>query len=99
MRFSSSAVEVFLLIVTSSVVTSFVPDIGPNYLTRATKGDSGALFLSPDDLTNYMAKAHEEKLRAIKAVEEKKNDEIKVRIIAYPKLEWQSSICYSRYEW
>jgi hypothetical protein len=36
------------------------------------------LFLSPDDLTNYMAKAHEEKVRALKEMEEKKNAEIKV---------------------
>jgi len=35
-----------------------------------------ALSLTPDDLTDYMAKAHEEKLRAVKAVEETKNVEI-----------------------
>jgi hypothetical protein len=36
------------------------------------------LFLSPDDLTNYMAKAHEEKIRALKEIEDKKNAEIMV---------------------
>lgn len=36
------------------------------------------LFLSPEDLTNYMAKAHEDKIRALKEIEDKKNAEIKV---------------------
>ena len=37
-----------------------------------------ALFVTPEDLTNAMAKAHEEKIRAMKDVEDKKNAEIKV---------------------
>jgi hypothetical protein len=37
-----------------------------------------ALFLSPEDLTNAMAKAHEEKIRAMKDLETKKNAEIQV---------------------
>jgi len=41
-----------------------------------------ATLPSPEDsakaLTDYMAKSHEEKLKAIKTVEDKKNQEIKV---------------------
>lgn len=34
------------------------------------------LAVDPQELTDYMAKAHEEKLRAVKQAEDKKNDEI-----------------------
>jgi monoamine oxidase len=49
----------------------------------ATRQQSGttynsALHLSPQDLTDMMAKAHEEKIRAMKGIEEKKNAEIQV---------------------
>jgi hypothetical protein len=37
------------------------------------------VFADPQQLTEYMAKAHEEKLRAVKQAEEKKNAEIEVR--------------------
>eukprot|EP00751_Fragilariopsis_kerguelensis_P005574 CAMPEP_0170787702 /NCGR_PEP_ID=MMETSP0733-20121128/18445_1 /TAXON_ID=186038 /ORGANISM="Fragilariopsis kerguelensis, Strain L26-C5" /LENGTH=463 /DNA_ID=CAMNT_0011133969 /DNA_START=257 /DNA_END=1649 /DNA_ORIENTATION=- len=40
------------------------------------KSEGGLLFLSPSDLTEYLAKAHEAKIRAIKDVEDKKNNEI-----------------------
>jgi hypothetical protein len=36
------------------------------------------LFLEPNALTEYMAKAHEDKLNAIKEAEGKKNAEIEV---------------------
>jgi hypothetical protein len=36
------------------------------------------LFLEAGDMTAYMAKAHEDKLRAINEVEAKKNTEIEV---------------------
>jgi len=77
MRFTNSALAAFLLVASSPVVTSFVPTTKANDLkTRATVGASDPLFLSPEDLTNYMAKAHEEKLRAVKEVEAKKDTEI-----------------------
>lgn len=61
-------------------MTSFVPTTKANDLkTMAPVRASDPLFLSPEDLTNYMAKAHEEKLRAIKEVETKKDTEIMVR--------------------
>jgi hypothetical protein len=43
-------------------------------LSAAAAGDSAASAMS-----DYMARSHEEKLRAIKAVEDKKNSEIEVR--------------------
>lgn len=36
------------------------------------------LFVDPSELTEYMAKAHEDKLKAVKQAEEKKNAEIEV---------------------
>ena len=77
MKFTNSALAAFLMVATSPVVTSFLP--ATTIPARATGGVSGALFLAPEDLTNYMVKAHEEKLRAIKEVETKKDGEIQVR--------------------
>ena len=80
MRFTTFALSSFLLFATSPVVTSFVPATRSNDLhSRSAAGVSEPLFLSPEDLTNYLAKAHEEKLRALKDVETKKNGEIQVR--------------------
>jgi hypothetical protein len=78
MKLANSALVVFLLVVSSPITTSFLFTTKLNDLNyRATGARSGVLFLSPEDLTSYMAKSHEEKLRAIKEVEEKKNTEIK----------------------
>jgi hypothetical protein len=41
---------------------------------------SAALFLTPQDLTDYMAKANEAKVQAMKQIEDKKNAEIQVRM-------------------
>ena len=80
MRFTTSALSAFLLVATNPVVNSFVPASRPNeILSRSAAGASEPLFISPEDLTNYMAKAHEEKLRAVSEVEAKKNAEIEVR--------------------
>jgi len=77
MKFTNSVIAAFLLVATSPVVTSFVPTIQPiNLKSRTTGRSSEALFLSPEDLTNYMVKAHEEKLRAIKEVEKNKDAKI-----------------------
>lgn len=48
--------------------------IGRGPLRMAAVDDASAQALS-----DYMAKSHEEKVKAIKAVEDKKNEEIKVR--------------------
>ena len=48
---------------------------------RSFHGVRGALkplFLEPSALTEYMAKAHEEKLQAVQQIEAKKNEEIQV---------------------
>jgi len=37
--------------------------------------------LDPNELTEYMTKAHEEKLKAVGAAEAKKNAEIEVRFV------------------
>lgn len=78
MKLANSALVAFLLVASSPITTSFLPTTKLNDLNyRATGAVSGVLFLAPEDLTSYMAKSHEEKLRAIKEVEEKKNTEIK----------------------
>lgn len=47
--------------------------------TSATRTKDAVLFaLGPEALTEYMAKAHEEKLKAVREAEDKKNVEIKV---------------------
>lgn len=67
------ALSAVVLIGSTPAVLSFVPGTKQS---SATRGACEALFLSPDELTNYMAKAHEEKLRAVKVVEQKKDAQI-----------------------
>ena len=80
MKFTSSVVTATLLAAAFSVDTlAFIHK-------QATKSSSltvspSALFVTPEDLTNAMAKAHEEKIRAMKDIEDKKNAEIKVSSI------------------
>mmetsp|Transcript_29931 Transcript_29931/g.64085 ORF Transcript_29931/g.64085 Transcript_29931/m.64085 type:complete len:453 (+) Transcript_29931:317-1675(+) len=78
MKFTNSVLTAFLLVATTSVVDSFTFSRKANDLrsVAVTGRTLEPLFLSPEDLTNYMAKAHEEKIRAIKEVEDKKNGEI-----------------------
>eukprot|EP00536_Pseudo-nitzschia_multiseries_P002928 jgi/Psemu1/252155/estExt_Genewise1Plus.C_410138 len=73
MKFATSALSAFLLLATSPLVHSFGQTANTAAIGSRTTGTVNALFLSPEDLTNYMAKAHEEKIRAIKEVEDKKN--------------------------
>jgi len=86
MQFTNSVLAAFLLIATTALpaVHSFTYTAKTNNnlkcRTAAAAGRGAeALFLSPEDLTNYMAKAHEDKIRAIKEVEDKKNAQIQVR--------------------
>jgi hypothetical protein len=89
MRFTSSVIAAILLLASTTTRNSveaftFTPSPKSHDLPSLTKGYSRrsdsttALFLSPEDLTNAMAKAHEEKIRAIKDIEDKKNAEIQV---------------------
>jgi hypothetical protein len=48
-------------------------------IAHTARNPDTALFLEPNVLTEYMAKAHEEKLKAVKVAEEKKEAEIQVR--------------------
>ena len=55
----------------------------PAYSFTALNGSSRLstrLFLDPNALTDYMAKAHEEKLKAVQMAEQKKEAEIQVRL-------------------
>jgi alkanesulfonate monooxygenase SsuD/methylene tetrahydromethanopterin reductase-like flavin-dependent oxidoreductase (luciferase family) len=53
-------------------------------IAHTARNADTALFLEPNALTEYMAKAHEEKLKAVKAVEEKA--EIMIRFFGIPAL-------------
>ncbi|VEU41817.1 unnamed protein product [Pseudo-nitzschia multistriata] len=72
MRFTITAFAAFLAATAPPEVRSFTQTTNP---TGAYRGPA-ALHLTPEDLTNYMAKAHEEKIRAVTAVEKTKNAEI-----------------------
>mmetsp|Transcript_25980 Transcript_25980/g.42577 ORF Transcript_25980/g.42577 Transcript_25980/m.42577 type:complete len:439 (+) Transcript_25980:169-1485(+) len=79
MKFSATVVAAVLLGTSSANGFSFTTSSGKDSLS--TRGgplvSDSALFLSPEDLTTAMAKAHEEKIRAMRDIEEKKNAEIK----------------------
>jgi len=76
MKFISSVLPAFLFV--AIPVHSFMYTRQGNNLrcTKRGRAEGGLLFLSPSDLTEYLAKAHEAKIRAIKDVEDKKNNEI-----------------------
>ena len=79
MKFTCSVVTALFLIATWTAHSfTYTTKTNLNLDSRAGLVSETLLFLTPDDLTNYMATAHEEKIRAIKEIEEKKNDEIKV---------------------
>lgn len=80
MKFTNPVLAAFLLVATTPAVHSFTytTKTTTNNLKSRTSAGRGAkaLFLSPEELTNYMAKAHEEKIRAVKEVEAVKNAQI-----------------------
>jgi hypothetical protein len=85
MKFTSSVVAALVLLDAAIPVHSFMYTRQANNLKCAIgrrvtteSSSSSSLFLSPEDLTDYMAKAHEEKIRAVKEVEDKKNAQINV---------------------
>ncbi len=73
MKFVTAAVAAAL--VAASPVIAFTTR-GPARVSRQAAQTS--LFLEPGALTDYMAKAHEDKLKAVKEAEQKKNSEIEV---------------------
>ena len=80
MKFAKSAVTAALLTAMVSVDNTLAFHARPT-MTRpmvSSTSSPSALFVTPEDLTNAMAKAHEEKIRAMKDIEDKKNAEIKV---------------------
>jgi len=87
MKFVSTVVSAALIVGSSAAFQGFSSSSAAYFPTN-THGSRGAQRLhavNPQQLTDYMAKAHEEKLRAVKLAEEKKNVEIQVRLyIAYP---------------
>ncbi|CAB9507426.1 expressed unknown protein [Seminavis robusta] len=84
MRFSSFAIGSFLLGVSMTAPSSVTGFVVPSSATTKIhhSSSSSSLFMStPEEqraavLSEYLAKAHEEKLKAIKAAEDKKNGEI-----------------------
>lgn len=79
MKFTSSVLAAALLAAYSVNTEAFTTRQMTAQSSTKTNTNS-ALFVTPEDLTNAMAKAHEEKIRAMKDVEDKKNAEIKVNI-------------------
>jgi hypothetical protein len=89
MKFTSSVVAALVLLDAAFPVHSFMYTRQANNLKctigrrvtateSSSSSSSSSLFLSPEDLTDYMVKAHEEKIRAVKEVEDKKNAQINV---------------------
>ena len=89
MKFTSSVVASLVLLDAAFPVHSFMYTRQANNLKctigrrvtateSSSSSSSSSLFLSPEDLTDYMVKAHEEKIRAVKEVEDKKNAQINV---------------------
>jgi len=79
MYLKTSVLAAFLSFV-AFPVHSFMHTRQSNIIKCQKKGrrsEQALLFLSPEDLTDYMTKAHEEKIRAIKDIEDKKNAEIR----------------------
>ena len=82
MYLKTSVLAAFLSFV-AFPVHSFMHTRQSNIIKCQKKGrrsEQALLFLSPEDLTDYMTKAHEEKIRAIKDIEDKKNAEIRVSL-------------------
>lgn len=71
MRISTIAVSAAVL---ASSTNAFMAQKG----SLGIRSGSTPLFLEPSALTEYMAKAHEDKLKAVRQIESQKNEEIKV---------------------
>lgn len=79
MKFATTVVGAVLLAATSTT-NAFVPlgNKQQNAVGSRQRSTFSALQVTPKDLTDMMAKAHEEKIRAMKAIEDQKNAEIQV---------------------
>ena len=69
------AEAVLAAILVSSPAAAFTASRGANQRETSTT----SLFLEPQELTEYMAKAHEDKLKAVQEMQKTKNAEIQVR--------------------
>ena len=76
-----TAILVLGVVSTSNAFLPASPS-APRVVVTSTTGTHLAALPSPEEsakaLTDYMAKAHEEKLKAVKAAEDAKNAEIQV---------------------
>ena len=75
---SSRAVSLWVVMMATGRMSSGF--VLPN--SSSQRATDTRLAVDPQELTDYMAKAHEEKLKAVKQAEDKKNAEIEVR--SYP---------------
>lgn len=73
---SATVVAAAALVTTSSAFQSTTVVTTQN---NGHRQGSNRLFADPKEMTEYMVKAHEEKLRAVQQAEAKKNAEIEVR--------------------
>jgi hypothetical protein len=85
MKFGFSAVTVMLLASRTTSDAFVFPTMNQHSASAVREQQSpttgiSALRVTPQDLTDMMAKAHEEKIRAMKDIEEKKNTEIQVNL-------------------
>jgi hypothetical protein len=85
MKFGFSVVTVLLLAAHTTADAFVFPTMNEHSASAVREQQSpttgcSALRLTPQDLTDMMAKAHEEKIRAMKDIEEKKNTEIQVNL-------------------
>jgi hypothetical protein len=77
MKFPFAALTAIILCSPTNAFTAQ----GPSAASRRT---DTKLFLEPSALTEYMAQAHQDKLKAMQEVEAKKNSEIEVNEIEKP---------------
>ena len=84
MKIAGSALAALLLVAAAPTAHSFAPTITKAKIIKngsksgTVRSADTLMFLSPEDLTDYMAKAHEAKIRAVKEVEDQKNAQIQV---------------------
>lgn len=80
MRFPKSVVAAVLLATYSTNAFVFKTNHNSVCVIREQEVTDSkfALHVTPQDLTDTLAKAHEEKIRAMKDIEDKKNAEIQV---------------------
>jgi hypothetical protein len=79
MKFWSAAVAAALVVAPISSAFQGTATTTSRTTIHTQGRQASQLFADPKELTDYMVKAHEEKLKAVQAAEAKKNAEIQVR--------------------